>query len=439
MATMKYINVSLEAFGGMICLFILFNLFLSDYEKSPQNRCLFRMIVCNLVVLLSDTLAWLTKGYSNWFCYYSVRIANFVVFSSGYVLLALFTSYLLSYVKPRKAISVWPSRIIWSMCFIAVLLTIVSQFNNMYYRIDENNLYQRQDWFWLSQFWAILCMIIEIGIICNIRKVLERREFLALSSYIILAVVAMAIQIFVYGLALLYFANSLSALCMYMNLQVEQAKQYKERELELEKSRTQIMISQIQPHFLFNSLTSICYLCRTNPLQAEQVVVHFSNFLRGNIESLNSINPIPFSRELSHLEHYLEIEKVRYGERLNIVYDIQTEGFMLPSLTVQPIVENAVRHGVGQKSTAGTITISSKETADEFIITVTDDGVGFDTAVKPDDGRIHVGIHNVQQRLRQQTGGDLRIDSIPGKGTTTVITIPKHREKRFSLPRIRAK
>ena len=185
------------------------------------------------------------------------------------------------------------------------------------------------------------------------------------------------------------------------------------------------MISQIQPHFLFNTLTSICCLCRTAPEEAERAVLNFSSYLRGNIDSLSSIAPIPFTREMDHLNHYLEIEKMRFKDKLRIVYDLQADGFLLPSLTVQPIVENAVRHGVGRAPEGGSITISSRETETASLIIITDDGPGFDTQLPQEDGRVHVGIQNVRRRLQQQCGGDLQIESEPGGGTTVTMTIPK--------------
>ena len=116
---------------------------------------------------------------------------------------------------------------------------------------------------------------------------------------------------------------------------------------------------------------------------------------------------------------------MRFEERLNIVYDINTVDFSLPTLTLQPIVENAVRYGVTKKEEGGTVIISTTENDREYIITVSDDGVGFDVNVVKDDGRTHIGIQNVRDRLKRMCNGTLEIESQFNIGTVATITIPK--------------
>ena len=196
-------------------------------------------------------------------------------------------------------------------------------------------------------------------------------------------------------------------------------------EQELQESRISIMLSQLQPHFLFNVLNSIYYLCGTQPDKARKMVDKFSTYLRDNLESLDQKDMIPFSREFDHIQTYLELEKIRFEEELSVVYDIQTENFLLPVLTVQPLVENAVKHGITKKRGGGVLTLSTREEPGQFVITVSDTGVGFDPAHAPEDGKRHIGIENVRLRLEDMAGGTLRIDSSPGAGTTAVVTIPK--------------
>ena len=204
-------------------------------------------------------------------------------------------------------------------------------------------------------------------------------------------------------------------------------KQEKINELEKELLQNQIaiMLSQIQPHFLYNSLVVIRQLCKTDPKMAEETVVEFSNYLRGNLDSLTISEPIPFERELQHVETYLAIEKKRFGDKLNIVYDTETKDFSLPTLTLQSIVENAVRYGATKKEYGGTVTIKTETIGSNAVITVTDDGMGFEPEQPIEEGRSHVGIKNVQGRLAAMCGGMLEIKSKPGEGTTVLITIPK--------------
>ena len=141
---------------------------------------------------------------------------------------------------------------------------------------------------------------------------------------------------------------------------------------------------------------------------------------------LESSEPIPFENELNHTISFLNLEKAMYGDALNVIYDIQTKNFKLPALTVQPIAENAIKHGIGKKEGGGTVTISTEETESVFMIIISDDGVGFSPEKTADDGQQHIGIKNVRLRLTAQCGGSLEIEGKPGAGTTATITIPKH-------------
>lgn len=200
-------------------------------------------------------------------------------------------------------------------------------------------------------------------------------------------------------------------------------------ENELIQSRISVMLSQIQPHFLYNSLNTIRYLCTEDPEKAEKAVIDFASFLRGNVDSLNSTGLITFEKELDHVKHYLSLEKYRFGDRVNVVYDINVDKFFVPPLTLQPIVENAVRYGITKKEEGGTVMIRTSETESDYEIVICDDGIGFDiNNVKiKDDNRTHVGIENVRKRLQDQCSGSLTIESIPGKGTKVVLKVAKEK------------
>ena len=200
-------------------------------------------------------------------------------------------------------------------------------------------------------------------------------------------------------------------------------------ELRLQESQISIMLSQIQPHFLYNTLNSIYQLCETNPMRARSMVNSFSEYLRNNLSSLEESGLIAFETELEHIKTYLDIEKVRFEDTLEIEYDIKCEEFSLPVLTVQPIVENAVKHGTSKKRGGGTVTISTEEDKESYIIKVSDTGCGFDPTVPKNDGKSHVGIENVRQRLSNMCGGSLTIESAIGVGTLATIRIPKGEKK----------
>ena len=194
-------------------------------------------------------------------------------------------------------------------------------------------------------------------------------------------------------------------------------------EAELKESRISIMLSQIQPHFIYNTLGTIERMCLKDPEKAFDLVRNFSLYLRGNFSELDSVTPIRFAEELKHVEYYVNIEKVRFPD-MQIDYDVETTDFVLPALSVQPLVENAIKHGLMRLETGGTVLIRSYETPTHFCVEVKDDGVGFDTSL-PIDEKKHVGLRNIRGRLKAMINGELILKSELGVGTKAIIMIPK--------------
>ena len=207
----------------------------------------------------------------------------------------------------------------------------------------------------------------------------------------------------------------------------------KEKERELAEQKIALLVSQIQPHFLYNILGTIEWLCEKDPKKAQEAVQELSRFLRGNMDSLQSVTTIPAARELEHIRCYLRLERIRFGEKLRAVYDIETEDFFLPALCLQPLVENAVRHGVTKREEGGTITVATRELKKAYLVVIRDDGVGFDPSLPPPGGP-HLGIQNVRSRLAAQCGGSVTVKSSPGEGTTVEVCIPKKGVRKEAEP-----
>ena len=208
------------------------------------------------------------------------------------------------------------------------------------------------------------------------------------------------------------------------------------RELEAEKvilnaqlaeSRIATLISQIQPHFIYNTLGTIEQLCITEPEAASKLVRNFSLYLRGNFSELDNAKPIMFSQEMNHVKHYTDIEQVRFPD-MTIKYDLRSVEFLLPALSVQPLVENAIKHGLMGLEEGGIVTISAYETENDYVVDVTDDGVGFDMNAGYDETK-HVGIKNIRARIEAMCNGTLTIESEIGKGTKATMKIPKEATK----------
>jgi|GEM_PF-6136315 len=199
-----------------------------------------------------------------------------------------------------------------------------------------------------------------------------------------------------------------------------------EAETQMERSKLRILNTQLQPHFLYNTLSAIMAI-DGNPDETVEALGEFGKYLRENLSSISENEKIAFSREIQHTRRYLSMEKLRFGDRLSVDYDMKAENFELPPLTVQLLAENAVKHGITKRAEGGHIRISSDEDETAYRVTVEDDGIGFDINA-PIDTEKHVGLANLKSRLESICGGSYEIISSPGHGTKVIVRIPKRRE-----------
>lgn len=195
---------------------------------------------------------------------------------------------------------------------------------------------------------------------------------------------------------------------------------------QLEESRMTLAASQIQPHFIYNTLEAVRVLIRTSPDEAYQMVYDFSKYLRANLDALGGQPQILFSKEMEHIEAYINIERVRFEERLQVIFDIEEDAFCVPPLCVQVVVENAVKHGVYGRMEGGCVWIRSYKGEGCYIVEVEDNGVGFEDAKKNEDSVPHtsVGLSNIRFRLKKISNAEMTIESRKNVGTKVVMTFP---------------
>ena len=193
------------------------------------------------------------------------------------------------------------------------------------------------------------------------------------------------------------------------------------------EQRIQIMMSQIQPHFLYNTLSTIQALCRTDPEKASVVTERFGTYLRKNLESLGQTELIPVSKELEHTKIYSEIENVRF-DNIRVEYDTPEMNFMIPALSIQPLVENAIRHGVRIRKN-GIVKVSTVKVSNGYEIIVEDNGKGFDTSSIETADNTHIGLRNVRERIKKMCGGTFQIESTENVGTKITLHIPNQKAK----------
>ena len=185
---------------------------------------------------------------------------------------------------------------------------------------------------------------------------------------------------------------------------------------------------RMKPHYIYNVLTSIYYLCDTDPKVAQQAVGAFSDYLRSVLENLDAGELIPFYQEIQTVQNYLSLEHMRFGNRFHASFHIEADQFLLPPFSVQPIVENAVKHGVAQSDLVGEILIESFETPEDFMVVVRDNCGGF-VAEQLRGSKTSFGLRYIQEILSMTVDGKLIIESEIGVGTTVTLQIPKKNEK----------
>jgi len=213
----------------------------------------------------------------------------------------------------------------------------------------------------------------------------------------------------------------------------EEAKHRQEVEnLEnrLKNAQLKNSMSQMQPHFLYNALASIREIVLDDPKYASDLLYDFSTHLRACIRSMSENDLIPFSQELENIRAYVSIEKMRFGDRLHTRMEISDQNFSIVPLSIQPLVENAIRHGIYERGAmGGTVTVSAYMTDTSHIIRVSDDGVGFDyqeiVRETREKNRDSTGLTNLIFRLKQLMNADVQVESTPGVGSVITVSIPR--------------
>jgi two-component system LytT family sensor kinase len=202
-----------------------------------------------------------------------------------------------------------------------------------------------------------------------------------------------------------------------------------EQEKLLMASRLDALASQINPHFLFNTLASVSSLIRSEPEKARTLIVKLSGLLRRLLRSQEHF--VTLREELEAVDEYLDIESIRFGPKLKVEKHIDpaTLDLIVPSMMLQPLVENSIKHGLSDKLGEGRVTIRSLRDGDHSIIDVIDNGMGIPAG---EAGRVKgtgIGLRNVNERLRVIYGANyqLQLDSVPGQGTCARIVIPELR------------
>lgn len=319
----------------------------------------------------------------------------------------------------------------------ALVLLAITPLTHWLFYIDEHNIYNRGDLYSVWYYTTILTFLFIFTVLIIYRKRMDKFITQVLLTSSVLPIIAFILNFTYLGISFNNFAVSISALIIFVFYENHRtaAAVHREHELnrvqnellesklETEQANNEMLIAQIQPHFISNSLMALRSQCIKYP-DIYESITNFSLYLRSHFEVLGSSNKmITFEQEMENTEAYLALEEQNYGDRLQVMYNIECDDFMLPPLSVQPLVENAFRHGIGTYDKGGVVLINSRREAGKIIIEVTDDGSGRSNITPQQTERRSIGIDNVRARLKSIAGGELEV-IINECGTTARITLP---------------
>ena len=292
----------------------------------------------------------------------------------------------------------------------------------VYYHTPDNS-YHRGPYFFLLMIPVYMIMAINFyTYIRNYRSYLKR-ERLAYLIYLITPAICIAIHIVFIDIEIIALGRAVSSLTAFTFVLQEHIRYVIKQEHRIDDQNASILALQMRPHFIYNTLTSIYYLVEENPKEAQHTILEFTSYLRKNFTAIVSEEPIAFTDELEHAKAYLAVEQVRFNNNLTVTYDIGVTDFKLPPLTLQPLVENAVKHCVHSAESPLVIFISTDRDQHNIILKVENSNAvsGF-----TDNDDPHIALDNIRNRLMSMCGGtlDLRLSPPPDDKATVTITLP---------------
>ena len=418
--------------GTNIVAFVVFAvlLLISIFSGGVKKKidAIFSVLIANVMLAFGFNAVFyylLVNGADNNNLYVAMKTIAFTFLNLSALSVLVYCVFYFELSKKNTIIIL----VVGSLLFVVTIVLIsFNYFSNFFFSIHNKQVVTTNLYF--INYSYLFIVFVWCFVLALVRQNLKRTERVSFIFFSLIPLLALIFHSIFLEYSILTFAYCASFLFHYVFYYVERGAIINKQQNELTEQQINVMVSQIQPHFIYNCLSSISYLCRKDPKKAELAINDFSNYLRGNLSNLSKNKIVPFNKELEYTQNYLKLEKLRFEDRVNVVYDIKVDNFFIPSLSLQPIVENAVKHGICKKINGGTVTISTWDDNKHYFIKVSDNGVGYDlkAPANPDD-RVHVGLANTTERFEKMCHGEVSVKSKINVGTTVVMTIPKKQEK----------
>lgn len=432
------IQITIDLWNS-IFLFVMAFLVYFIYSKSVKLRSMMEPIPLTIELLLLcvgvffynlfDAASLFFNGASGTAAAVGKRIGEYGYFTTGLLLMLLLLITARKFCFPAQAKPVYTGcgKVLMLMQCVNAVLLLTNPFLHGLFTVDSSNLYAR-----VLPGYYIWCTINIVtlavsGVIC----VLNYKQYPRFQKKVIRVIVSIAMaafigNLFITQISLHCIGASLITMLLFFLYSQNRTEIMVKNYQDIEKLRTDLLLSQISPHFIHNAITAIVYYVDKDTEKTRSALINFSKYLRRNIDSLNMNELRTIEDEIEHVKIYLSLAELRFGDDLKVEYDLGADSFMLPVLTVQPLVENAVKYGIQAAETgSGTVKIQTTEDNANYIIRVSDDGAGFDTETLKNICQTHTGLRSVKNRLALFCNGQLSIESKPGAGTICTVTIPK--------------
>ena len=432
MITLQYLHISIDLWGAFFCLIAVISILIGKYYDRKGSRLLIALMLCSMLLMVSDVFVWIFSGREGETAHQIVRFSTLAVFFFGFLTVPLVAGYLTHLIVGRSGIGglLW-TYVEWTIFLIGAVLLAVNFFTGFIYSISETNTYlARPAAGMLPGIIGIFGLVISIGVVLEYLKYFNKFEKAAFITYLLLPLAAIIADLVFYRVVFTVLALVISSLLLYFSYEFNAREYRTELEKSLAEQQIRMFHNQVQPHFIFNSLSVIKYQSRKSPEEAIETIDEFADYLRSCSDMMGSVDCVPVERELELVRHYINLQKKRFGDSIRSLSDIRDTDFEIPPFTIQTCVENAFTHGLRSRvSEDAFISVKTYRASSSHVIEIEDNGAGFDVKELSDDRNDrHTGIRNSRDRVRLMCGGSFNIESTPGKGTRVTITIPGSRK-----------
>ncbi len=425
MSFVQYVlNMSIDIFGiavsvtGIICSII------ASRINSLVKRYFVALFAYLLLYVTSNMVALLFRGTSLSYGRTILYLSNFGEFLMSALLAYRVSNYLADISIREEERKQRYKNILLALLAGHVLLLLISQFTGLYYVIDENNYYHRSTFFPLAFLFGGSMLLLDMKLILDDRGSLSTKQIVGFWAFLIAPFLAVIAQMFFYGIDVLVIATVAAGIFMFSLMVLDQTERNLDKQTENEKIKTSLLLGQISPHFIFNSLMSIQDLCYTDPKMAADSIGDFAVYLRHNMEDLTISEMIPFEKEMGFIEEYVRLEKLDPDRNFEVVYDLEERDFLIPTLTLQPVVENAINYGaLTCKQETGKVVISTRREKDAIKIEVWNNFEGKRSVTSGQKKHRSIATENIRSRLKHFCDGTYEIE-IREKDAVATLCMP---------------